>query len=167
MSYTFVNHCILKQTKKDRLQTKKNKKKKKMKCSAHIPKVQNLSEITKLNNDYRRVIETHENSLQLVVMSIPVSCTVPKEIHPKTLQFIRSEQGTGTVVLNGVRQHLMEDGFIIVPAGFEHEIINTGKIPLKIYTIYSNPLHSPDEVEHEPPSNACTTVTPECSELFF
>lgn len=37
---------------------------------------------------------------------------------------------------------------VIVPAGAKHNIINTGSVPLKLYTIYAPPNHR-DGVVHQ------------------
>ena len=42
---------------------------------------------------------------------------------------------------------------IIVPAGTNHNIINTGSAPLKLYTIYAPPNHR-DGVIHETRADA-------------
>ncbi len=57
--------------------------------------------------------------------------------------FFRVEAGIGRAVLNG-REYALEDGsVVVVPAGTEHNIINSSKSePLKLYMIYSPPNHS-------------------------
>ena len=49
----------------------------------------------------------------------------------------------------GNEEYEVKDGdVIIVPAGSEHNIINTGSSDLKLYTLYSPPNH-PDKTIHE------------------
>jgi oxalate decarboxylase/phosphoglucose isomerase-like protein (cupin superfamily) len=62
------------------------------------------------------------------------------EIH-KLDQFFRVEEGSGKAVLNGVRTAIRAGFAIIVPAGMNHNIINIGSVPLKLYTLYALPNH--------------------------
>jgi mannose-6-phosphate isomerase-like protein (cupin superfamily) len=70
------------------------------------------------------------------------------EKHAEHDQFIRVEAGTGTAVLDGAN-HALTDGIaVVIPAGVEHNIINTSKDePLRLYTLYSPPEH-PDRTVH-------------------
>lgn len=45
---------------------------------------------------YRSIIKTYEDSMQLVLMSVPVGADIPWERHPFSAQFIRIEAGWGT-----------------------------------------------------------------------
>ena len=48
----------------------------------------------------------------------------------------------------------IEDDFaVIVPAGARHNVINTGSVPLRLYTIYGPPEHR-DKVVHKARSDA-------------
>jgi mannose-6-phosphate isomerase-like protein (cupin superfamily) len=71
------------------------------------------------------------------------------ETHEEHDQFIRVEAGTGTVSLNG-RKHALADGVaVIIPAGVEHNVVNTSKSePLRLYTLYSPPEHPDGTVHH-------------------
>jgi mannose-6-phosphate isomerase-like protein (cupin superfamily) len=70
------------------------------------------------------------------------------EVHHDIDQFLRIEAGTGKAVLDG-KEYSLEDGSaVVVPAGVEHNFINTSKDqPLKLYTIYTPPEH-PDGTVH-------------------
>jgi mannose-6-phosphate isomerase-like protein (cupin superfamily) len=63
-------------------------------------------------------------------------------VHNDIDQVFRFEDGQGKVVIDGI-EHEVEDGFaVIVPAGAEHNVINTSSDEdLKLYTIYSPPEH--------------------------
>lgn len=63
-------------------------------------------------------------------------------------QFFRVEEGAGEAVLDGVRTPVQEGFAIIVPAGMNHNIINTGSVPLKLYTLYAPPNHRDGVVHH-------------------
>lgn len=99
----------------------------------------NIEKETLENKDYRRVLYTSKNS-QLVVMNIQPNDEIGSEIHELD-QFIRIESGQAKAVLDGI-EHNMEDDFaVVIPAGTEHNIINTGDEELKLYSIYSPPEH--------------------------
>lgn len=111
------------------------------------PFIANIDELTVENTDYRKVIFTSHYT-QLVLMSLEPGVEIGNEIHGLD-QFIRVEQGTGrAIVNNGEQEHdLREDWIIIVPAGTWHNIINTGDVPLKLYTLYSPPAHLKDTLQ--------------------
>jgi mannose-6-phosphate isomerase-like protein (cupin superfamily) len=68
------------------------------------------------------------------------------EVH-KLDQFFRVEEGAGAAVLDGVRTEIRAGFAVVVPAGTRHNIINTGTVPMKLYTIYAPPNHR-DGVVH-------------------
>lgn len=107
--------------------------------------VANIEQETLKNTDYRRVLYTAKNS-QLVLMNIQPGDEIGLETHHLD-QFIRIEQGEATAILDGV-EHNMEDDFaVVIPAGTEHNVINTGTEELKLYSVYSPPEHK-DGVVH-------------------
>jgi mannose-6-phosphate isomerase-like protein (cupin superfamily) len=113
--------------------------------------VQNIENLAVRNNKFRQVLYTAK-SCQLVIMSLRPQEDIGAEVH-KVDQFFRVEEGSGEALLNGVRTAI-EAGFaIIVPAGTNHNIINTGNVPLKLYTIYAPPNHR-DGVVHETRADA-------------
>jgi mannose-6-phosphate isomerase-like protein (cupin superfamily) len=69
------------------------------------------------------------------------------EVH-KSDQFFRVEEGSGEVVLNGTRTAVRAGFAVIVPGGATHNIINTGTVPLKLYTLYAPPNHRDGVVHH-------------------
>jgi len=96
------------------------------------------------NNFFRVVVYTVPNSFQLVFMSI--NDEIGSETHHKTTQFIRIESGTGTALLNDEKIKLTHNSTLIIPPGIKHNIINTGKDPLKLYSIYTPPEHDRDKI---------------------
>lgn len=99
-----------------------------------------IETLTKENTNFRKVLYTGEQS-QLVLMSIEVGSEIGMEIHPDNDQFFRFESGEGKVVINGVETLVKDGTAVIVPKGAEHNVINTGNVPLKLYTIYCPPHH--------------------------
>jgi mannose-6-phosphate isomerase-like protein (cupin superfamily) len=62
-------------------------------------------------------------------------------------QFFRVEEGAGEAVLDGARTTIRAGFAVVVPAGANHNIVNTGDVPLKLYTLYAPPNHR-DGVVH-------------------
>ena len=108
--------------------------------------VKNIERIAVANNDFRQVLYTAKHS-QLVVMTLKVGEEIGAEVH-KLDQFFRIEAGKGAAVLDGVRTEISAGFAVLVPAGTEHNIINTGTVPLNLYTIYSPPNHRDGVVHH-------------------
>jgi mannose-6-phosphate isomerase-like protein (cupin superfamily) len=47
------------------------------------------------------------------------------------------------VVLNGAHHRLGDGSAVVIPAGVEHNVINTSSgEPLRLYTLYSPPEHA-------------------------
>jgi mannose-6-phosphate isomerase-like protein (cupin superfamily) len=91
------------------------------------------------NSAFRRVVYTAKHC-QLVLMSLKPTEEIGMEVH-RLDQFFRVEEGSGEASLDGVC-HPIGAGFaILVPAGTNHNIINTGAVPLKLYTLYAPPNH--------------------------
>ncbi|OGK14833.1 cupin [Candidatus Roizmanbacteria bacterium RIFCSPHIGHO2_02_FULL_37_15] len=109
--------------------------------------VVNLDKETRENSDYRRVVYTASHT-QLVLMSLKPGEEIGNEVHSLD-QFIRIEQGQAKVILqNGETEYnLQDDWAVIIPAGTYHNVINTGKSELKLYTLYSPPEHQKDTVQ--------------------
>ena len=85
--------------------------------------VQNIEDITVKNKDFRRVLYTARNC-QLVVMALKPKEEIGMEVH-KLDQFFRVEEGSGEAVLDGVRTAIRAGFAVVVPAGTNHNIINT------------------------------------------
>lgn len=108
----------------------------------------NIEKDTKENNFFRKVLYTGKHS-QLVLMSLKPGEDIGVEIHNENDQFFRFDAGNGKVVIDG-NEYSVEDGdAIVVPAGAEHNVINTSDTEdLKLYTIYS-PAHHKDAIVRE------------------
>jgi mannose-6-phosphate isomerase-like protein (cupin superfamily) len=110
------------------------------------PFVFNIEKATKQNNNFRIALWTGEY-LQLTLMSIEVGDDIGLEMHPDVDQFIRIEQGQGLVMMGDrkdylcFRKRVYDDYAILIPAGKWHNLINTGCIPIKLYSIYAPPEH--------------------------
>jgi mannose-6-phosphate isomerase-like protein (cupin superfamily) len=99
------------------------------------------------NTNFRKVLFTGEHS-QLVLMNLLPSEDIGMEVHANVDQFFRFESGEGKAVLNGEEIMFKANDVVIIPAGTNHNIINTSDVnPLKLYTIYS-PANHPDGTVH-------------------
>lgn len=112
-----------------------------------------IEEDTLENTFFRKVLFTGPNS-QLVLMTLQPNEDIGSEVHPDNDQFFRFEAGEGKVIIDG-QEYIVGDGdAVVVPAGAEHNIINTSATEmLKMYTIYS-PAHHPDGTIHQTKAEA-------------
>jgi mannose-6-phosphate isomerase-like protein (cupin superfamily) len=106
----------------------------------------NIEKETVENTDYRRVLFT-ANNIQLVLMNLQKGEELGEEVHHLD-QFIRVEEGEGTVELDGEVFALPSDHAVIIPKGVKHNVINTGASELKLYSLYAPPEHKDKIVEH-------------------
>lgn len=110
------------------------------------PFVVDIDYATTQNECFRRALWTGCH-LQLTLMSIPTRSDIGWEIHPDTDQFLRCEDGCGTVFMGCRKYHeqfkrsFHKNDAIFIPAGYWHNIVNTGDCPLKLYSIYAPPHH--------------------------
>ncbi len=100
----------------------------------------NIEKDTVENTNFRKVLYTGKNS-QLVLMSLKPKEEIGMEVHEENDQFFRFEKGEGKCIIDDNEYELKDGVAIIVPAGAQHNIINTSEEEdLKLYTIYS-PAH--------------------------
>ena len=113
----------------------------------------NIEEKTLAGNNFREVLYTTQRS-QLVIMTLQAGEEIGTEHHEGHDQFIRVEAGEGVAILDGER-HALEDGTaLVIPAGTEHNVINTSSTDkLKLYTLYTPPEH-PDGIVHKTKAEA-------------
>ncbi|MGI6279652.1 MAG: cupin domain-containing protein [Acutalibacteraceae bacterium] len=110
------------------------------------PFVINIENAASQNENYRTALWTGTH-LQLTVMSINPGEDIGLEIHPNLDQFICIEEGQGIVMMGSSRDNLnyqrrfYADYAIIIPAGTWHNLFNTGREPLKLFSIYAPPQH--------------------------
>ena len=104
----------------------------------------NIAELARGCTDFRRVVYTDPRT-QLVLMTIQPGDEIGAETHEvdQVLVFV---EGEGKAVLNGEESAVAAHSLVIVPAGTLHNFINTGSVPLRLYTLYSPPEEAPDTV---------------------
>ncbi len=108
--------------------------------------VQDIEGLAIENDEFRRVLYTAKHC-QLVLMALKPGEEIGAEVH-KLDQFFRVEEGSGEAVLDGVRTSIRAGYAVLVPAGANHNITNTGGGPLKLYTLYAPPNHRDGVVHH-------------------
>ncbi len=108
--------------------------------------VKDIETLAVKNAAFRQVLYTAKHC-QLVLMALKPKEEIGAEVH-KLDQFFRVEEGSGEAVLDGVHTALRSGFAVVVPAGTKHNIINTGTVPLKLYTLYAPPNHR-DGVVHQ------------------
>ena len=108
--------------------------------------VQDIESLAVQNDDFRQVLYTAQNC-QLVLMALKPTEEIGAEVHTLD-QFFRVEEGTGEAVLDGVRTVISAGFAVLVPAGAKHNIINTGTVALKLYTLYAPPNHRDGVIHH-------------------
>lgn len=95
-----------------------------------------------LENDYFRQVLFTGPHHQLVVMTLQPGEEIGMERHEDGDQFVRVEAGQGEVILDGERHPLRDGSAVVVPAGVEHNFVNTSSSePLRLYTLYAPPEH--------------------------
>jgi len=101
----------------------------------------NIEQETAENEYFRKVLYTAPHS-QLVVMTLQGGEDIGQERHDDVDQFIRVETGEADAILDGEVHKLTDGGVVVIPAGTEHNVINTSKDQsLRLYTVYSPPNH--------------------------
>lgn len=106
-----------------------------------------LEEETVGNEKFRKVLFTAKHS-QLVLMALEPGEEIGMETHEDNDQFFRFDRGEGKVVVDGEVFEVSDGDAVVVPAGSEHNVVNTsGKERLRFYTVYS-PAHHPEGTEH-------------------
>ena len=99
----------------------------------------NIERKTLENNKYRKVVYTTE-TMQLVLMSLAPGDDVPYETHNAT-QFIRVESGKARINAYENVHYLNDGDAVVIPPGVHHRVSSIGDTDLKLYTLYSPPVH--------------------------
>lgn len=113
--------------------------------------IANIEKLSLENENFRKVLYTDTNT-QLVLMSLLSGEEIGEEVHDVD-QFLRVERGTGAAILSGVSHDIADGSVVVVPAGTKHNLINTGSVPMKLYTLYMPPHHR-DGVVHRTKAEA-------------
>jgi len=115
------------------------------------PFVTDIEAATLGNGAFRTTLWTGTH-LQLTLMCLQPEEEIGLEVHHDIDQFLRVEQGTGRVVMGQTRddlsfkRELADDDVVLVPAGWWHNVTNTGSGPLRLYSVYGPAEHEPGTV---------------------
>lgn len=93
---------------------------------------------------FRRVLWTGLYS-QVVLMTVPVGGDIGDEVHTVD-QALTFTSGIGKATIAGKDQDVKAGDLMVVPAGTQHQFVNTGPTPLILYTIYSPAEHAAQTV---------------------
>ena len=107
----------------------------------------NIEHDVTANIDFRKVIFTGEKS-QIVVMTIPPHSEIGEEVHEHVEQTLCFMEGEGIAVLDHVEYAVKAHDLVVVPPKTRHNFINTGEVPLKLFTVYAPPNHIDGRVHH-------------------
>lgn len=83
----------------------------------------------------------------MTLMCIPVCSDIGLEVHEDTDQLIRIEQGMALAKMGNrkdcldFQKQICKGDIVFVPAGTWHNVINVGRIPLKVSVVYAPPHH--------------------------
>ena len=112
----------------------------------HEPFVFDIEAYTLKSETFRQSLWTGKN-LQLTLMRIMPGEDIGLEQHNELDQFLRIESGKGIVYMGDDKENLsfqadVEDDFsVMIPAGKWHNLVNTGDVPLLLYSIYAPAEH--------------------------
>ena len=104
-----------------------------------------IATVAEQSADFRRVLFTGTHT-QLVIMTIPPGGEIGLETHDENDQVLSFVSGVGEALVAGEAQAVKQGDIVVVPAGTEHNFVNTGNGPLVLTTIYGPPDHAPGTV---------------------
>ncbi len=110
-----------------------------------------LVAMANMNTNYRHVIFT--GVFQVVLMSLNMGEEIGSEVHSDTDQFFTITRGSAKVTIDGAEHELNSGESIVVPAGANHNVLNSGIDSLKLYTIYAPAEHPAGTIQKTKPLN--------------
>ena len=100
-----------------------------------------IATVAEQSADFRRVLWTGRHT-QLVIMTLPVGGEIGDEVHEDTDQILTFVSGTGEARVGPDARKVTQGDLVVVPAGTQHNVVNTGPNPLVLYTVYGPPEHA-------------------------
>ena len=90
------------------------------------------------DNDYFQKEVFRDHRVQVVLMSLAPGEEIGMETHraDQTTFFVR---GTGQAIVDGAKSAVSANHMIVIPQGAEHNIVNKGDEPLKLFSVYAPP----------------------------
>lgn len=110
-----------------------------------------MVKLAKANSFFQKEVYLDKN-VQIVLMSLKPGEDIGTETHraDQTTYFV---EGSGSAVLDGRSAKVAADHMIVIPQGTEHNIINKGTTPLKLFSVYAPPAEDPG-VKHRTKAEA-------------
>ena len=109
------------------------------------PRIIDIKRAAKENSFFRKVLVTAGKS-QVVLMALLPGEEIGTESHGGD-QLLYAVKGEGVALINGVEEPFEKGTMFCVPAGAEHNVINTGDEPFKLFTVYAPPQHADGTVQ--------------------
>lgn len=105
----------------------------------------NMIDLVEANEFFQKEVY-RDAKVQIVLMHIPAGEDIGMETHSadQTTFFVRGE---GQAVVDGRRTKVSPNHLIVIPKGAEHNIVNKGAGPLKLFSVYAPPAE-PAGVAH-------------------
>ncbi len=100
-----------------------------------------IATVAEQSADFRRVLWTGRYT-QLVIMTLPTGGEIGDEVHEETDQILTFVSGTGEARVGPDSRAVAQGDLVVVPAGTRHNVVNTGPLPLVLYTVYGPPEHA-------------------------
>jgi mannose-6-phosphate isomerase-like protein (cupin superfamily) len=100
-----------------------------------------IATVAEQSADFRRVLWTGRYT-QLVIMTLPPGGEIGDEVHEETDQILTFVSGTGEARVGPDARAVAQGDLVVVPAGTQHNVVNTGPLPLVLYTVYGPPEHA-------------------------
>ena len=104
-----------------------------------------IEALTRANDDFRREVATAEHS-QVVLMTIPPGEEIGEEVHEGIDQLLVFVEGEAEAIVAGESSSVGAGRAVLVPGGTRHNFRNTGGAPLRLWTVYAPPEHTPGTV---------------------
>ncbi len=100
-----------------------------------------IATVAEQSADFRRVLWTGRYT-QLVIMTLPQGGEIGDEVHEETDQILTFVSGAGEARVGPDSRKVAQGDLVVVPAGTQHNVVNTGPNPLVLYTVYGPPEHA-------------------------
>ena len=97
------------------------------------------------HDNFRTVLQTGQHT-QVVAMTLQPGEDIGAEVHPDNDQVLIFTEGSVRAEVAGETRDVGAGDLVVVPAGTEHNVTNTGSGPVRLLTVYGPPDHAPDTV---------------------
>jgi mannose-6-phosphate isomerase-like protein (cupin superfamily) len=108
------------------------------KTSSH-PFNKNILTLAQGSTEFKRASVT-ESRQQVNLVRLHPGESISEETH-RMDQILVFVAGQGEIVLNGKKTPVKLNRLVFIPAGVRHTIINTGKVDMKLYSVYARTDH--------------------------